>query len=772
MYARMLTAAAGIAATTLLPSLPSLPLVVAVLPLLLPLLLCSPAPLRVVGAFAAGFCWGILSGQCLLAHVLPELLEGRDAELRVCIEGLPEQRRERGLTVWRMRARLLEPWTPRGMTAWRGRAVEFSWYGEGEFHAGEAWRLRLRLRAPRGFLNPGSVDRQAWLHADGVDATGYASATHAAQREGTCAAGADPWRERLRERLLRMAGDDPGAAGLLALTIGDGSGFTPEDWALFAATGTTHLVVISGMHISLVAGLAFAAGLRLSRRFPVLAERLPSRAWGAALALPAVVGYAALAGWSLSVQRAVLMTLAMVLAVLVERQRPVFAAFALSALLVLAVQPLGALQPGFWLSYLSVAALLLGLGGRLAPIGWREALWRPQMVVALALAPALLAMNLPQAPLGPLVNLIAIPIVDLVAVPAALLGCVLSEVSESLALPFVRLALLALDLLRRVLAFSASAAVSVGTVPGGGEPPAWAVGLAVLGSLWMLAPRGFPGRAMGALLVLPAFFPPQIRTPALELLVLDVGQGAAAVVRTPTYTLVFDAGPRFTERFDAGRAIVVPALRWQGAGAVDMLVLSHADNDHAGGAAGVRAGISVRDELGGEPPPGSTVRRCAAGMHWQREGVDFRILHPREGERREGNGASCVLRVEAAGRVILLTGDIDAEAEHAILARDPGALRADVVLAPHHGSRSSSTPRFVTAVAPRFVVYSSGYRNRFGHPHPEVVARWRAAGAEGLDTAGTGALLFRVGSDGSLATPARWRERERRFWHRSPAGEG
>ena len=769
MHARMLCAAAGIAATCLFSALPPQPLIVALLPLLLPLLLCSSRAMRLCAAFAAGLCWGVLCGHRMLERALPEALEGHEAELRLCIEGLPEERRERGLTVWRLRARMLAPLVPRDSPPWQGRAVEFSWYGEGAFRPGEAWRMRLRLRAPRGFLNPGSPDRQAWLHADGVDATGYVSSIHTARHEGRCAAGADPWRQRLRERLLLGAGGSPATAGLLALTIGDGSLFTPDDWELFAKTGTTHLVVISGMHISLVAGFAFAFGVRFVRWAPVLARWLPARAWGAMLAVPTVLGYASLAGWSLSVQRAALMALVVVFAVLLERHRPVMASLSFAALAVLVLQPLSALQPGFWLSFISVAALLLGLGGRLGAAGRVALLWRPQFVVAAALVAPLLALGLPQAPLGPLVNLVAIPLVDLVAVPAALMGCLLSGVSDALARPCLQLALLALEWLGRFL--QASASLSPPLAHGSGSPPYWALALALAGTLWMLAPAGFPARVLGAVLLLPAVFPPSPTAPALELLVLDVGQGSAAVLRTASSTLVFDTGPRYSERFDAGRALLVPALRASGVRAVDVLVLSHADSDHAGGAAGLRAGLPVRRELGGEPLPGSGVTRCSAGMHWQHDGVHFRVLHPRDGDRREGNTSSCVLRVEAAGRVILLTGDIDAEAERALLAAEPSALRADVVLVPHHGSRSSSSPRFVAAVAPRDAIVSSGFRNRFGHPHPDVVTRWRAAGSRIINTADAGALLLRIEADGELSSPVLWREKERRFWHRRAGSE-
>ncbi len=770
MHARMLMAAAGMAAASHLTGLPPRPVVVALLPLLIPLLLCAPRGLRACAAFAAGLGWGVLCGHHDLETMLPPELEGQELDIRLCIEGLPARKYERGLPVWRLRARLREPPVPRSGTPWRGRRLEFSWYGEADFHPGEAWRMRVRLRAPRGFINPGSPDRQAWLLADGIDATGYASATHAAREEGVCAAGADPWRDRLRSRLIDIAGDSPAAAGLLALTIGEDALFTPEDWDLFARTGTTHLVVISGMHISLVAGLAYAFGLRLARRFPVLPERLPARGWGALLAVPAVLGYAALAGWSFSVQRAVVMALVVVIAVLLERSRPMLASLGLAALCVLGMQPLAAVQPGFWLSFLSVAALLLALGGRVGKMSWRETLWQPQWVVAVALAAPLLAMGLPQAPLAPLVNIVAIPLVDLVAVPTALLGCLLLTVSDVPAELCLSVSLHALELLRWFL--QTCAGVSPELAYAAGTPSWWAIALAASGGVWMLAPRGFPARVLGVLLFLPAVFPLQHQPPALEMLVLDVGQGSAAVLRTARHTLVFDAGPRYSERFDAGRALLVPALRARGTSAVDVLMLSHADSDHAGGAEGLRRGVPVNAELGGEPLPGSGVPRCTAGMVWRWDDVEFRVLHPRDGDRREGNTSSCVLRVEAAGRVLLLTGDIDADAEHALLANDPGALRADVVLVPHHGSRSSSTQRFVTAVSPRQALVSAGFRNRFGHPHPEVEARWRAAGAELINTADAGAVLLRVERDGNMPAPVLWRELQRRFWHRlSPVAD-
>lgn len=764
MYARMLLAAAGIAAVSQFPTLPPQALVTASLPLLLPALFCGPRLLRYVALILAGVCWGVLEGHRMLASMLPPELEGHDASLQVCLEGLPLERREHGSPVWMLRGRLLEPLRLSDGGLWSGRRVEFSWYGPGEFHAGEAWDMRIRLRAPRGFVNPGSPDHQARLLANGVNATGYVREAHGARRTGVCPAGLDPWRERLRDKLVAHAAGHPRIGGLLALTIGDASMFQPGDWDLFARSGTTHLVVISGMHISLVAGFAFAGARWLARRSPMLLARLPARAWGALAAAPALCAYAALAGWSVSVQRAVVMALTLLAALLLERGAPVRTALALAALTILAWQPLAALQPGFWLSFLSVAALVAGLGGRLRRPRWRDTLWRPQMVVAVALAVPLAAMGLPQAALAPLVNVFAIPLVDLLVVPSALLGCVLLGVSNTVAAPALDLALCGLEWLQSLLELAAAAGPA--PLQPAGVPSVWAYVPAALGTLWLLAPRGLPGWVAGAILLLPVLLPRTATRPLLEVLFVDVGQGAATVVQTRGHTLVYDTGPRFSERFDAGRALLVPALSARGSRRVDLLMVSHADSDHAGGLEGLRRGIPVFAELHGEPPPDQAMARCERGMSWRWDGVEFRVLHPVSGDRRRDNPASCVLRIEAAGRVVLLTGDIDAGVERLLLQSGPAELRADLVQVPHHGSRSSSGAGFVAAVSPRWALVSSGFRNRFGHPHPDVVARWRSEGADILNTAVDGAILLQVDDTGQLHEPVRWRERERRFWHR------
>jgi competence protein ComEC len=765
MIAGMLAAAGGIVVVTRLPVLPALPLVAALLPLLVPLLLGPWRPLRLAALFALGAAWGTLSAHRMLAHALPAGLEGKDLRFAVCIEGLPESRREPRGEVWRLRARILGA-APGAPSPWPGRRVQFSWYGQAAFAPGEAWEVPLRLRAPRGFANPGGRDLQAWLLGEGIDATGYAATGkgRSARRIGRCAAGADPWRATLRERLKTHFAGQPSLPALLAVTLGDGSGFTPADWDRFARTGTTHLVVISGMHIALVAGLACAGGALLARAVPVLLLRLPARAWGALLALPAMLAYAALAGWTVSVRRAALMCAALLLCVLAGRAPPAWTGFACAVLALLVLQPLAAMQAGFWLSFVAVAALLLGFGGRLVRPGRIELIWRPQLVVLAALVVPVALAGQSQALPGPLVNALAIPLVDLLVVPPALAGCLALPVAEPLALALLRFALYGLDGLDALLRLAER--WSPPLIAGTGEAVPWRIALAAAGSAWLLAPRGVPGRALGLALLLPLLQPSPRPAALLELLALDVGQGSAVIVRTARHALVYDAGPRYGPRFEAGAGVVAPALRWLGSERVDRLVLSHADLDHAGGAPGLLRAIPVGEVLAGEPVRDVRSVPCARGQRWHWDGVEFEVLHPAATRAGSGNEGSCVLRIRAGAIQLLLAGDIGQPGERALLAAEGDALASAVLLVPHHGSGGSSGAAFVRAVRPRYAIVSAGHGNRFGHPRPDVVARYRAVGAEVLETARAGALLLRVGSDGRLAAPLAWRVHARRFWYR------
>ncbi|MBL8432260.1 MAG: MBL fold metallo-hydrolase, partial [Dechloromonas sp.] len=279
-------------------------------------------------------------------------------------------------------------------------------------------------------------------------------------------------------------------------------------------------------------------------------------------------------------------------------------------------------------------------------------------------------------------------------------------------------------------------------------------------------PRGMPGRLPGVVLLLPAIFWPVARPAEGEawVTVLDVGQGLAAIVRTRGHTLIYDPGPLYSAESDAGQRVVVPYLRSLGIDRVDILMVTHLDSDHAGGTASVKSALAVGEvvsslgEAGAEP--------CRNGQNWFWNDVRLTVLHPEArdyAEKRKSNNLSCVLRIDAGGRRLLLTSDIEARDEAALLQRDPSALKADVLLAPHHGSRTSSTPEFIAAVGAPDVMIPAGYRNRFGHPKADVVGRYEATGARLWRTDRDGALRVALGGQG--ATVNAWRDERRRYWH-------
>lgn len=766
MIARMLAGATGIVLVSQFPVLPGKLVLALILVSGITLNCASRRWLRLAGCCVLGIFWGCLRGHEALARMLPPELEGRDLDVRLCIEGLPQRRSGPRGEQWRLRAHVLHPLPgARGALAyWQGRRVEFSWYGEGDFAPGDIHEMQLRLKVPRGFVNPGGFDYQAWLLGQGIDATGYAvgKVRHARLATDACGLPSDRWRHWLRERLQQRFPDEPQLGRLLAVTIGDASLFSAADWELFARTGTTHLMVISGMHITLVALLVIGAANRLVRRVPVTLLCLPARSWGILAALPAALVYGLLAGMGVSVQRALLMVLVAFAYLIRERVIQPWLAYAAALLVVLLVQPLAALQGGFWLSFITVGALLLAYGRRLGQPSRVELLWRPQLVVAVALLAPLALLGQPQAPLAPLVNALAIPLTDVIIVPGALLGCLLLPAGDVLAWVPLKIAFLGLELLDGTLRLAARCSPRIPAIAPSGD--AWRIALAACGTAWLLLPRAFGARLAGVVLLLPLLAPVRDGPPLLELTMLDVGQGTALVVRTTRHSLVYDVGPRYSERFDAGSAIVAAALRQAGVSEVDRVVLSHADADHAGGAEGLLAVMPVRDVLGEPMSPAVTARRCVRGESWTWDGVEFHVLHPPDGLPVSRNDASCVLRIAAAGRVFLLTGDIGLRAEHLLQASNPGLLRADVLLVPHHGSRSSSGTTLIRTVAPRIALVSAGHRNRFGHPHPEVVARYRDVGIRLLETARHGAVRLRVGNDGSLAPPECWRTKHRRFW--------
>ncbi|UFH50215.1 DNA internalization-related competence protein ComEC/Rec2 [Pseudomonas sp. KNUC1026] len=691
------------------------------------------------GWFLAGLCWACLSAQWALDERLPPALHGETFWLEGRVTGLP---REDGRSV---RFELRDVSARRAELPTR---LRLSWFAGPPVRDGERWRLAVTLREPRGLVNPGGFDQEAWLLAQRIGAQGSVKDGQRLQ-----AATSWQWRERLAERLLAVPAQGYEAV-IAALVLGDSRGLKPEQWQMLQATGTVHLLVISGQHIGVFAGLLYGlvAGLARLGLWPARWPWLPCACLAS---MAGALGYGALAGFGVPVQRACLI-LAWVLLWRLTYRRPSLGLPLLGALCgVLLAEPLASLRQGFWLSFAAVAILLLGFSGRLG--GWPlwQAWLRPQWLTAIGLAPWLVALGLPVSVSGPLANLFAVPWVSLVVLPGALAGTALL-----LVWPWAGQGLLigvghALALLFGALEHLAGLAAPL-EVP---APPGWAWPLIALGVLWWLAPAGVPLRWLGLPLMALLFWAPRPAPPHGEAWVtqLDVGQGLAVLVRTRDHALLYDAGPTLGGS-DAGQQVVVPSLRQLGVRRLDGLLISHGHLDHAGGATSVLKALPTGWRRAGDPhtlPEGYDP--CESGAQWDWNGVRFSQW--RWQAAKEGNLASCVLLIEAGEQRLLLPGDLELPGEQALLRERPD-WRAEWLQAPHHGSKTSSSAALLDGLGVRQVMIPRGSANRFGHPHPQVLARYTARGIQIHDTAVHGALWLRLGS---TEPPERWRERPR-FW--------
>lgn len=727
-----------------------------------------------LACLVAGFEWAALQAHWRLSDALPERIEGRDVRVRGEVVSLPV-RASRG---WRFefeveRTLAAEGHVPRHVLLTMlddpGDQAE---PGSVPVVPGEQLELTARFRRPHGTANPHGFDVEAWLLEHGIRATGYVRPREPVRRLGVSAWNPmrliDRWRLHIRERLQRVLDGSPESGVVVALAIGDQQSIPRERWQLYTTTGINHLVSISGLHVTLFAVLAGWLARRAWRLFPRAARCFPAPDAGAWIGLAAAAAYALLAGFAVPAQRTLWMlgtaTIAGRVRVLVDPWDVLGIALAT----VLVADPFAVTAPGFWLSFGAVALLVFSGGAERSRAAWWLRWGRAQWALFLGLAPLLLALFRQVSLVAPLANAVAVPVVGTVVVPLTLLGAVV---------PWhwpVRLAAGVLELLDVFLRWLAALPLATYVQH---APVWWSIPLALAAAAWLLLPRGFPSRWLGWLGLLPLVFVRPDAPPAghADVTLLDVGQGLAAVVRTQSSTLLFDAGPAWTADSDSGGRIVVPYLRGQGITRLEMLVVSHDDRDHTGGVASVLAAVPVSTVLTSLPRASPVlsgagrVLRCAAGQSWSWDGVEFQILHPAPGAAGPGgrdNARSCVLRIVAGSDSLLLPADIERDSEQALIAAG-APLSSTLLVAPHHGSATSSTERFIAAVSPEAVLFPVGYRNRFGHPHDDVVSRYRERGILMVRTDDAGAVSARIGGgDWSLD---RFRESRPRYW-RAPAG--
>ncbi len=716
--------AAGLGLFRLLPGLS--PWAVAALALLLLWLAAHRRPAAWLAGVPLGWLWALGWGAWHELPPVPDAWLRQPVRVPLVVADLPRQGRE----VSRFVALVEGPDGGR----WR---VRLSWRHAPRLRPGQRWRASLRLKPAHSFRNEGSWDYAAWLRRQGIRYIGYVRGRDGVQAlpPSRCCRLAR-WRQGLRERLLSVQAPGPGRALLVALVLGDRSGLNTAMRQTFAHTGVSHLLAISGLHISLAGGLVTLLVSLLWRRTR-LCRRVPALVAGSLAGLLAATAYALLSGMGLPAQRALLMLGAGVWLLWRRRWRAPWVVFGQVLFVVLLLQPQALDDAGLWLSFGAVAGMLAMLPHLRGRPRWQT--WPlVQGAVSLALFPLLLAFDMPLAPVGLLVNLVAVPLFSLVLIPAALLASLLAWLPPGWEAPAAWVSL-GLDHVWLALHWLAG-------LPPLAWHPAWSptlLCLLALGTLLWLAPPGLPGRGAGLALWLAALLPlpPAIPEGGFRLDVLDVGQGLGCVVRTRHHVLMFDTGARYPSGFNLADAVDVPWLHHQGIGRLDLLILSHGDNDHAGAAGRLLAQVPAARVFSGEPPrlavPSET---CPSRYFWRWDGVLFGFIQPPEARRYRGNNSSCVLLVSGPGGRILITGDAQRRIESRLLPWLRAFHPLDLVVAGHHGSTTSSAPAFVRASGARDVVYSAGFLNRYHFPRPQVDRRWWRAGARRWRTDGCGRI--------------------------------
>lgn len=709
----------------------------------------------VICAFLLGVLWACIYAGWRLSDVLSDELQGKDVQVQGYILSLPEKQENR----LSFDFCLTQPQS--GVPS----KLRLNWYHPtSSLEAGQAWQMTVRLKQPHGRSNPGSFDYEAWLFANHIGATGYVRSNLAVKlnvppiRFGRYIA---VWRQVISNHLDAALPDSQQLGVIKALTIGSQDLISLQQWKLFRETGIVHLMVISGSHISLIAGLVFLGVRRLWARWGGL--QVSPQNLAALIAWLAALFYAALAGFSIPTQRAMLMLTVGLWSIVWQRHTSPLQVLTLALLMVVGFDPLAVQSVGFWLSFIAVALLILISAGRLGNVRcWLEVL-KLHFVMAIGLAPLLIVFFQQVSLVSPLANWIAVPVIGFLVTPIALLAAglaLLSSGGAALLLWPVDKVLQGLEWILQLMSSWPMASIACS------QPPWYGVLFAGVGVLLLLAPKGMPGRYLSICLFLPLLFIDANKpgTGDVWLTLLDVGQGLATVVQTEHHTLVFDTGAKYSEYSDMAESVVLPFIRYQGISKLDVLMISHGDNDHSGGAATLLAEFPVASISSSisEWADQTRGKYCQAGQQWEWDGVQFTVLFPMDKRFISENDQSCVLKITGSRHSFLLTGDIEQIAEDELVKQYGAKLFSTVLIAPHHGSKTSSSHEFLQQVQPEWVLIPAGYMNRFGFPHPQVLQRYRRMSLKSFSTGDYGAISART--NGAALDIELSRQARKRYW--------
>ena len=733
--------------------------------------------------FCIGICWAWVHGYAALATRVPPELEGKTLSVVASILTIPQCNQKAcrfdALIHQPTQSTLIESESINtsdltGVERFNmPRRVKLSWYSPAQtLKAGQNWLLKVRLKRPHGMMNPGGFDYEQWLFVHHIDATGYVRCKADCQllidNQSFGLVFLNGKLQQLRQglylKLSQYLADSPVSGLIAGMTVGIRDGISTRQWDILRDTGTAHLMAISGLHVGLVAGLCFWLVRNLASYIGI--KRCSPHQVAAIVAMTSAICYALLAGLSLPTQRALIMLSIIFGSVILQTKIRALHLLALTAVVVVASNPLAVLSAGFWLSFGAVAVISLMLTGRYQTPGYWFATWSVGWRVALGLSPLLLLFFGRVSIIAPIANLIAVPVVSILVVPVALFGIVVSSLSEHLAVVVFGFSSAILSALMWYLEQLSQFKFSTLAVS---KPSLWVVMLSLAGVILLLLPKGVHGRWLGLMMLLPVLFPydPNLEYGTVKVTVLDVGQGLSTVIETAQHTLVFDTGIRLSPKFDMGSSVLVPYLNTRGISQIDMLVLSHTDADHIGGSNALLSAMAVSRVVSSYPDlvPGSANEYCQSGNQWQWDGVKFEVLAPLQPYFNDENNNSCVIKVIAGNDSILLTGDIESEAEQNLVKEYGSRLQSQILIVPHHGSKTSSSSAFLDVVKPVLAIIPAGYRNQYGFPHHRVLKRYRSNNIRFLTTADSGAISITLGGPDSLQSVTEFRGQSMRYWN-------
>ena len=767
-----------------------------------------------------GFAWNAHYAQDRLSNVLSIEHEGKDLVLEGRVNALPQSSPSSAKFSFEVDQAFLgreriESFPPQIYLSWQP-----AWRNPQDVPAvipGQRWEFKVKIKRPYGSFNPHTFDFERWAFHQDFGASGSVRSGKLILEKDIAftefALAMEYQRWKLRQKIKRLLPRDARYGGVIvALVMGDQNAIDQEDWRVFNATGIGHLISISGLHVTMLAGFGAMLATLLWRRntLPLL---VPVGKVAAAAGFLTAFVYAWLAGFQIPAQRTMYMVGVVAFALWSGRNPRSFDIWWWALFFVLVIDPMAPYTPGFWLSFGAVAAILyamqdsdglLGLPtGRELEVHWKDRViqalreaCRVQAVVTIALLPLTLYWFYQVSIVSPLANAIAIPVVSYIVTPLAIAGALLPDfIGRLLLIP----AHATMDYLAIMLAWMANWKWSIAW---SSQPTWWAIALSTIGIIIAIRPgsmqEAWVSRVMGLVLCAILFIQPltntHLKKGEFRATVLDVGQGTAVLIETKTKRLLYDTGP-IQGKDNAGQRIILPYLRGRGINQIDRMVISHSDSDHIGGAATLLKEIGFDSMMGSLPSTNPLLTNleerkipaipCRFGQRWSWDGVDFHIWHPHEHtifedqQPRKPNEVSCVLEVRNQSTSFWLTGDVEKQGEAEITEHlTQTALnhlkdKNLIFMAPHHGSKTSSSQELLTALSPDEAFAQNGYRNRYGHPHPTVTARYQGMNIPFYQTPTTGAQVWSFYNASKLnEDPLFQRRHSQRLWHRLPIEVG